>query len=164
MYEYKDNDIVSLSINFKDIFPSSDEITQDELRLITTDANKELSVEELNGLQKNFKKIHYTILDLERNRKGFGVTEDAMQIFTDHFNDTKEDRGLHNLFKDHDYEHIDSMMGRIIDTKYDAVNKRFRRTALIDLRNPNAARLDMFKNLSTTFLHGKTVISKCKQP
>ncbi len=159
MYKYKDNDIVSLRVNFKDLVPSSEEITQDELRLTTSDALKELSKDELSGLQKRFKKINYTILDSERNRKGFGVSEDGMKVFVDHFNATKEDKDLHNFFKDHDYGKIDSMLGRIVNTEYDATNKRVRRTALIDLRHPTAQRLDMFQNLSTTLLHGKPVCS-----
>lgn len=164
MYEYKDNDIVSLNLNFRDLVPSSEDITQDELRLVTSDAKKEnLSKDELSGLKKRFKKIHYTILDMEQNRKGFGVTEGGMQVFVDHFNATKDDRDLHNFFKDHDYGKIDSMLGRIVDTQYDAKNKRVRRTALIDLRHPTAQRLDMFQNLSTTLLHGKPVCSKCGQ-
>ncbi|KKN51943.1 hypothetical protein LCGC14_0617800 [marine sediment metagenome] len=163
MYEYKqkDKDIVSLSINFRELVPSSDEITEDELRLVTTDARKNMPKEELNKLKNRFKKINYTILDMEQNRKGFGVTEDAMQFFVKHFEDTKEDQGLHNLFKDHDYQHIDSLMGRIVDTYYDEKNKRVRRTALVDMRHPSAERLDMFQNLSTTLLHGKPVCSTC---
>lgn len=164
MYEYKDNDkdIVSLSVNFRDLVPSSEDITQDELRLVTSDANKkDLSTEELDGLKKRFKKIHYTILDMDQNRKGFGVTEDGMKTFVDHFHATKEDKDLHNFFKDHDYGKIDSMLGRIVDTRYDAKNKRVRRTALIDLRHPTAKRLDMFQNLSTTLLHGKPICSEC---
>lgn len=164
MYEYKDNDIVSLSLNFRDLVPSSEDITQDELRLVTSDAKKQnLSKDELSGLKDRFKKINYTILDMEQNRKGFGVTEDGMQVFVDHFNATKNDRDLHNFFKDHDYGKIDSMLGRIVDTRYDAKNKRVRRTALIDLRHPTAQRLDMFQNLSTTLLHGKPVCSECGQ-
>ncbi len=162
MYEYKDKDIVSLSLNFRDLVPSSDDITQDELKLITSDAFKEnLSTDELDGLKKRFKKIHYTILDMEKNRKGFGVTEGGMKTFVDHFNATKEDKDLHNFFKDHDYGKIDSMLGRIVNTRYDEKNKRVRRTALIDLRHPTAQRLDMFQNLSTTLLHGKPVCSEC---
>ncbi len=161
MYEYKDNDIVSLSVNFRDLVPSSEDITQDELRLITSDAHKELSSDELTVLQKRFKKINYTILDMEQNRKGFGVTEDGMKVFVDHFNATKDDKDLHNFFKDHDYGKIDSMLGRIVDTRYDDKNKRVKRTALIDLRHPTAQRLDMFQNLSTTLLHGKPVCSQC---
>jgi hypothetical protein len=164
MYKYKDKDIVSLSVNFRDLVPSSEDITQDELRLVTSDAKKEnLSKDELSGLKKRFKKIHYTILDLEQNRKGFGVTEEGMQVFVDHFNATKNDKDLHNFFKDHDYGKIDSMLGRIVDTRYDNKNKRVRRTALIDLRHPTAQRLDMFQNLSTTLLHGKPVCSECEQ-
>lgn len=164
MYEYKDKDIVSLSLNFRDLVPSSEDITQDELRLVTSDAKKDnLSKDELIGLQKRFKKIQYTILDREQNRKGFGVTEEGMQVFVDHFNATKDDKDLHNFFKDHDYGHIDSMLGRIVDTQYDAKNKRVRRIALIDLRHPTAQRLDMFQNLSTTLLHGKPVCSTCGQ-
>ena len=159
MYKYKDNDIVSLRVSFKDLVPSNEDITQDELRLTTSDAHKELSEDELSGLQKRFKKINYTILDSERNRKGFGVSEDGMKTFVDHFNATKEDKDLHNFFKDHDYGKIDSMLGRIVDTEYDVKNKRVRRTALIDLRHPTAQRLDMFQNLSTTLLHGKPVCS-----
>lgn len=162
MYEYKDNDIVSLSLNFRDLVPSSEDITQDELRLITSDAHKkDLSTDELTGLKKRFKKINYTILDMEQNRKGFGVTEDGMKTFVDHFNATKDDKDLHNFFKDHDYGKIDSMLGRIVDTRYDDKNKRVKRTALIDLRHPTAQRLDMFQNLSTTLLHGKPVCSQC---
>lgn len=161
MYEYKDNDIVSLNVTFRDMVPSSDDITQDELRLTTSDAHKELSTDELNGLKKRFKKIHYTILDMDQNRKGFGVTEEGMQVFVNHFNATKDDKDLHNFFRDHDYGHIDSMLGRIVDTRYDNKNKRVRRTALIDLRHPTAQRLDMFQNLSTTLLHGKPVCSEC---
>ncbi len=161
MYKYKDNDIVSLSVNFRDLVPSSEDITQDELRLITSDAHKELSSDELSVLQKRFKKINYTILDMEQNRKGFGVTEDGMKVFVDHFNTTKDDKDLHNFFKDHDYGKIDSMLGRIVDTRYDDKNKRVKRTALIDLRHPTAQRLDMFQNLSTTLLHGKPVCSQC---
>lgn len=163
MYEYKqkDKDIVSLSINLRDLVPSSDDITLNELRLITTDAKKNMSNDELDKLKKRFKKIHYTILDMEQNRVGFGVTENAMQFFVKHFEDTKEDKGLHNLFKDHDYQHIDSLMGRIVDTFYDSKNKRVRRTAIVDLRHPSAERLDMFQNLSTTLLHGKPVCSTC---
>ncbi len=166
MYEYKqkDKDIVSLSINLRDLVPSSDDITLNELRLITTDAKKNMSGDELDELKKRFKKINYTILDLEQNRKGFGVTEDAMQFFVKHFEDTKEDKGLHGLFKDHDYEHIDSLMGRIVDTFYDEKNKRVRRTAIVDMRHPSAERLDMFQNLSTTLLHGKPVCSTCENP
>jgi len=164
MYEYKDKDIVSLSVNFRDLVPSSEDITQDELRLVTSDAKKEnLSKDELSGLKDRFKKIHYTILDMEQNRKGFGVTENGMQVFVDHFNATKDDKDLHNFFKDHDYGKIDSMLGRIVDTRYDVKNKRVRRTALIDLRHPTAQRLDMFQNLSTTLLHGNPVCSKCGQ-
>lgn len=162
MYEYKDNDIVSLNLNFRDLVPSSEDITQDELRLITSDAHKkDLSTDELTGLKKRFKKINYTILDMEQNRKGFGVTEDGMKTFVDHFNATKDDKDLHNFFKDHDYGKIDSMLGRIVDTRYDDKNKRVKRTALIDLRHPTAQRLDMFQNLSTTLLHGKPVCSQC---
>lgn len=163
MYEYKqkDKDIVSLSINLRDLVPSSDDITEDELRLVTTDARKNMPKEELDQLKSRFKKINYTILDMEQNRKGFGVTEDAMQFFVQHFEDTKEDQGLHNLFKDHDYHHIDSLMGRIVDTFYDSKNKRVRRTALVDMRHPSSERLDMFQNLSTTLLHGKPVCSTC---
>jgi hypothetical protein len=162
MYEYKDKDIISLSVNFRDLVPSSEDITQDELKLITSDAHKKnLSNEELNGLQKRFKKIHYTILDSEQNRRGFGVSDEGMKVFVDHFNATKEDKDLHNFFKDHDYGKIDSMLGRIVDTQYDDKNKRVRRTALIDLRHPTAQRLDMFQNLSTTLLHGKPVCSRC---
>lgn len=161
MYKYKDNDIVSLSVNFRDLVPSSEDITQDELRLITSDAHKELSSDELSVLQKRFKKINYTILDMEQNRKGFGVTEDGMKVFVDHFNTTKDDKDLHNFFKDHDYGKIDSMLGRIVDTRYDDKNKRVKRTALIDLRHPTAQRLDMFQNLSTTLLHGKPICSQC---
>jgi len=163
MYKYKDNDIVSLNVTFRDMAPSTEDITQDELRMITSDANANLSVEELAGLKKRFKKIHYTILDMEQNRKGFGLTEDAMKFFVQHFEDTKEDKGLHNLFKDHDYNHIDSLMGRIVDTHYDSKNKRVRRTSLVDMRHPSAARLDMFQNLSTTLLHGKPVCSECER-
>lgn len=162
MYKYKDNDIVSLSVNFRDLVPSSEDITQDELRLITSDAHKQnLSTDELNSLKKRFKKIQYTILDMDQNRKGFGVTEGGMKVFVDHFNATKDDKDLHNFFKDHDYGKIDSMLGRIVDTRYDEKNKRVRRTALIDLRHPTAQRLDMFQNLSTTLLHGKPVCSQC---
>ena len=73
MYEYKqkDKDIVSLSINLRDMVPSSDDITLDELRLITTDAKKNMSKDELDELKNRFKKIHYTILDLDQNRRGF---------------------------------------------------------------------------------------------
>lgn len=160
MYKYKDNDIVSLSVDFRDLVPSSEDITQDELRLITSDAHKKnLSTDELSVLQKRFKKIHYTILDGNRNRKGFGVSDEGMKIFVDHFNATKEDKDLHNFFKDHDYGHIDSMLGRIVETEYDKKNNRVLRTALIDLRHPTAQRLDMFQNLSTTLLHGKPVCS-----
>lgn len=162
MSEYKDKDIVSLNVNFRDLIPSIDDITQDELRLVTSDALKDnLTSDELKGLQKRFKKINYTILDMDQNRKGFGLTEDAMRTFVDHFKSTKEDKDLHNLFKDHDYGKIDSMIGRIIDTEYDEKNKRVRRTALIDLRTDIGKRIDMFQNLSTTLLHGKPVCSEC---
>ncbi len=163
MYEYKqkDKDIVSLSINLRDMVPSSDDITEDELRLVTSDARKNMPKDELNLLKKRFKKINYTILDMDQNTKGFGVTEDAMQFFVKHFEDTKEHKALHNLFKDHDYKHIDSLMGRVTDTYYDSENKRVKRTALVDMRHPSAERLDMFQNLSTTLLHGKPVCSKC---
>lgn len=161
MYKYKDNDIVSLKVNFTDLVPSSEEITQDELRLVTSDAHVSLSTEKLTELQGRFKKINYTILDGDKNRKGFGITSAGMQIFVDHFNATKEDKDLHNFFKDHDYGKIDSMLGRIIETTYDKKNNRVRRTALIDLRHPTAQRLDMFQNLSTTLLHGKPMCSEC---
>ena len=163
MYEYKqkDKDIVSLSIDLRDLVPSSDEITENELRLVTSDARKNMSKDELDSLKGRFKKINYTILDMEQNLKGFGMTEDAMQFFVKHFEDTKEDRRLHNLFKDHDYHHIDSLMGRVVDTFYDSKNKRVKRTALVDMRHPSAERLDMFQNLSSTVLHGKPVCSKC---
>lgn len=160
----KQMDITSLNIDMKNLIHSDEDITLDELRLTTSDAMGELTPDELNSLKDRYKKITYTIMDMDMNRKGFGVTEEAMLTYVDHFHKTKDNSDLHGFFKDHDYKHIDSLMGRVVDTKYDPINKRVRRTALIDLRHPTAKRLDMFKNLSTTMMHGKKICSGCNKP
>lgn len=158
----KEMDIASLDIDIKNlVHTDAEDITIDELRLTTSDAMGNLSPEELNGLKSRYKKITYTIMDAGMNRRGFAVTEEGMKAYVDHFHKTKNDSDLHGFYKDHDYKHIDSLMGRVVDTQYDAKNKRVRRTALIDMRHPTAKRLDMFKNLSTTMIHGKKICSAC---
>lgn len=155
-------EFTTLDINIKNLVKMDDsDITLDELRLTTNDAMGDLTDEQLSDLKDRYKKITYTILDTEKNRRGFGLTEDALKGFVDHFNQTKDDSDLHGFFKDHDYRHIDSLMGRIVNTWYDPKKKRVRRSSLIDMRHPTAKRLDMFKNLSTSLLHGQAICSTC---
>ena len=158
-----DMEITSLGLSYSDMLTSKEEITLEELRLTTMDARDDLSEDQLSALRDTFSKKTYTILGKGKNREGFGFTENAMKNVVKHFNETKEDPDLHNFYRDHDYKHIDSLLGRVVKMWFDDKNKRVKATALIDTRHPLGNRLDMFKNLSGTFLHGKKLCSMCGQ-